>query len=139
MLLLPSIHYKRPLKSVLLLMMCNFCVYQAYMVMYHMILALDHVITMNYLLSYYYKYLYMCYCLYLICTCAIISYVFIPYLYICYYQIFLKDDGMSDHSDSDYTEYARLTSASYALQAVKHLYHKITIEQVFDAVIVITQ
>ena len=38
------------------------------------------------------------------------------------------DDGLSDQADSDYTEYARLSSASYALQAVKHLYHKTIIE-----------
>ena len=38
------------------------------------------------------------------------------------------DDGMSDQTNSDYTEYARLSSASYALQAVKHLYHKTIIE-----------
>lgn len=40
------------------------------------------------------------------------------------------DDGISDldQANSDYTEYARLASASYALQAIKHLYHKITVE-----------
>jgi len=36
------------------------------------------------------------------------------------------DDGMSDQLDSDYAEYARLSSASYGLQAIKHLYNKIT-------------
>ena len=38
------------------------------------------------------------------------------------------DDGMLDQSDSDYKQYARLTSASYTLQAIKHLYHKFIIE-----------
>ena len=40
------------------------------------------------------------------------------------------DDGMSDldWSNSDYIEYARLSSASYVLQAVKHLYHTINVD-----------
>ena len=40
------------------------------------------------------------------------------------------DDGMSDldQSSSDYAEYARLSSASYALQAIQHLYRTVTIE-----------